>query len=101
MSPPSEPIARSEAAQEFGRQFMRNVERMAADRWVRSIDVYRRTIDELPNNAYVRHIQEKSARAMTVTAVIERIREAEFPHLEREKRGSYSAAPVFYRVSSR
>ena len=90
----------SEAAKEFGRHFLRVIERKSNGEWVRAREAFTATMKELEDNAYVVYIKEVTARQIKVTYVVEERREKEFPHIERRKDGTHQSAPVYYRAPS-
>jgi hypothetical protein len=48
---------------------------------------------------YVAQLKAKPTRRISLSATVERIRSAEFPHLERCQAGARRNAPLFYRVA--
>lgn len=86
-------------AEAFARLLLQTVERLAAGGgWVRARAALDQTVAAHPHHPYVASIEAKPARRIGLSAVAERIRAAEFPHLERRKAGLRRNAPVFYRI---
>jgi hypothetical protein len=95
------PMARSLAreAEDFARLMLQTVERLGQDgSWVRAAQAFEQTIAEHPEHVYVARLQAKPSRRIGLRAVAERIRAAEFPHLERRQAGARRNAPLFYRI---
>ena len=91
--------ARGADAEDFARLFLRTVETLARDGgWVGARDAYERAVEAHSEHPYVIHVREKPARKIGLAAAIERIREREFPHVERRKAGTRRNAPVYYRT---
>jgi hypothetical protein len=85
-------------SREFARHFFQVVEELGRDDWVSASDAFKRTIAAHPDHPYVAYLKGNRARKAGFSAAAERIREAEFPRLERRKAGTRKNAPVFYRV---
>ena len=97
-------MARSLArdAEDFARLLLQTVERLGQDgAWVRAADALEQTLAAHPEHAYVVQLQAKPTRRIGLSAVAERVRAAEFPHVERRKVGARRNAPVFYRTARR
>jgi hypothetical protein len=94
-------MARSLArdAEDFARLMLQTVERLDRDGgWVRATEAFEQTLTDHPDHAYVAQLQAKPARRIGLSAAVERLRVAEFPHIERRKAGNRRNAPVFYRI---
>ncbi|MGH6944437.1 MAG: hypothetical protein ACREH6_09485 [Geminicoccaceae bacterium] len=86
-------------AEDFARRFLETVEARGRDGgWVKAREAFELTIEAHPEHPYVAHVQEKPARKIGLAAVVERLREREFPHVERRKAGTRRNAPVYYRT---
>jgi hypothetical protein len=83
---------------DFARHFFHVVEELGRDDWVSASDAFQRTIAAHPDHPYVAWLQVNRARKAGFSAAAERIREVEFPRIERRKTGTRRNAPVFYRV---
>lgn len=97
-------MARSLArdAEDFARLLLQTVERLGHDgAWVRAGQALEQTLAEHPDHVYVAQLQAKPTRRIGLSAVTERVRAAEFAHLERRKAGARRNAPVFYRIAKR
>jgi hypothetical protein len=95
-------MARSLArdAEDFARLMLQTVERLGQDgSWVRAAHAFEQTLVEHPDHVYVARLQAKPSRRIGLSAVAERVRAAEFPHLERRQAGARRNAPLFYRVA--
>jgi hypothetical protein len=95
------PMARSLAreAEEFARLMLQTVERLGQDgSWVRAAEAFEQTVAAHPEHLYVARLQAKPSRRIGLRAVAERIRAAEFPHVERRQAGARRNAPLFYRI---
>jgi hypothetical protein len=95
-------MARSLArdAEDFAQLILRTVERLVQDgRWVPAGEALEQTLAEHPEHAYVAQLRAKPARRIGLSIITERVRAAEFPHLERRKAGIRRNAPVFYRIA--
>jgi len=68
--------------------------------WVRGIDAFNAAIatEQCRKLGWVRYIEGKPKARIAVTRVIERLMQDEFHDIEKEKRGSYQFAPVFFRL---
>ena len=87
-------------AEDFARLMLRTVERLGQDGgWVRAGQAFERTLADHPDHVYVAQLKAKPTRRIGLSAVAERIRAAEFPHLERRQAGARRNAPLFYRVA--
>jgi hypothetical protein len=96
------PMARSLArdAEDFARLMLQNVERLGQDGgWVRAAHAFEQTLADHPDHVYVAQLQAKPTRRIGLSAVAERIRATEFPHLERRQAGTRRNAPLFYRIA--
>ena len=94
-------MARSLArdAEDFARLMLQTMERLGRDGgWVRATEAFEQTLGDHPDHGYVAQLQAKPTRRIGLSAVVERLRLAEFPHLERRKAGNRRNAPVFYRI---
>lgn len=94
-------MARSLArdAEDFARLMLQTMERLGRDGgWVRATQAFEQTLGDHPDHAYVAQLQDKPTRRIGLNGVVERMRVAEFPHLERRKAGTRRNAPVFYRI---
>lgn len=96
---PSKAVRHSEDAKDFGRQFLRIVERQSRGEWVPARDVFKAAILEHSDNPYVAYLTENTARQIKVTHVVEERRAAEFPGIERRKDGTHQGARVYYRTT--
>lgn len=95
-------MARSLArdAEDFARLMLQTVERLGRDGgWVRAAHAFEQTLTDHPDHAYVAQLQAKPSRRIGLSAVAERVRVAEFSHLERRKAGTRRNAPLFYRIA--
>jgi hypothetical protein len=96
------PMARSLArdAEDFARLMLHTVERLGQDGgWVRGAHAFEQTLADHPDHVYVAALNAKPARRIGLSVVAERIRAAEFPHLERRQAGARRNAPLFYRIA--
>jgi hypothetical protein len=93
-------MAATVAAQtrDFARRFLEVVLERGRDDWLSAKDAFERTIAAHPDHPYVAYVQANRARRAGFSAAAERIREQEFPQIERRKLGTRRNAPVFYRV---
>jgi hypothetical protein len=96
-------MATTVAAQtrDFARHFLQVVLELGRDDWVSANAAFERTIAAHPDHPYVAYVQANRARKAGFSASAERIREQEFPQIERRKVGTRRNAPVFYRVGRR
>ncbi|HLT03316.1 MAG TPA: hypothetical protein VK001_14125 [Geminicoccaceae bacterium] len=91
------PLARD--AEDFARLMLQTTERLGRDGgWVRATDAFERTLSEHPDHPWVAQVREKPTRRIALSAAVERLRVAEFPHIERRKTGNRRNAPVSYRI---
>jgi hypothetical protein len=96
------PMARSLArdAEDFARLMLQTVERLGQEgAWVRAAHAFEQTVAEHPDHMYVAQLRAKPTRRIGLSAVAERIRAAEFPHLERRQAGARRNAALFYRIA--
>jgi hypothetical protein len=96
------PMARSLArdAEDFARLMLHTVERLGQDGgWVRAGQAFEQTLAAHPDHVYVALLKAKPSRRIALSAIAERVRAAEFPHLERRQAGARRNAPLFYRVA--
>ena len=85
-------------AQDFARLMFQTIERLGQDGgWVRARAAFDQTAADHPDHVYVARIEARPARRIGSYAAAERVREAEFPHIERRKVGTRRNAPVMYR----
>ena len=66
--------------------------------WIRATDAFEQTLSNLPDHPYIGHLRAKPTRRIGLSGIVERLRTAEFPHIERRKAGNRRNAPVFYRI---
>jgi hypothetical protein len=95
-------MARSLArdAEDFARLMLQTVERLGQDGgWVRAREAFEQTVADHPDHVYVAQVKAKPARRIGLFAAAERLRTAEFGHLERRKVGTRRNAPVMYRIA--
>ena len=95
-------MARSLArdAEDFARLMLHTVERLGEDGgWVRAAHAFEQTLAAHPDHVYVAQLKAKPTRRIGLSAVVERLRVAEFPHLERRKAGTRRNAALFYRIA--
>jgi hypothetical protein len=93
-------MAGTAAAQtrDFARRFFQVVLERGGESWVAASDAFERTAAAHADHPYVAYIQANRARRAGFAAAAERIREQEFPQIERRKAGTRRNAPVFYRI---
>jgi hypothetical protein len=93
-------MASTAAAQtrDFARRFFEVVLERGGESWVAASDAFERTVAAHADHPYVAYIQANRARRAGFTAAAERVREQEFPQIERRKAGTRRNAPVFYRI---
>ena len=93
----AQPIARD--AEDFARLMLQTVEGLGAGgEWVAARHAFERTAVEHPDHPYLGHIAAKPGRRIGLSAITERLRAAEFAHIERRKAGTKRNAPVLYRT---
>ena len=93
----AQPIARD--ALDFARLILQTVERLGAGgEWVPARVAFERAAADHPDHPYLGHIAAKPGRRIGLSAIAERLRAAEFAHIERRKTGTRRNAPVLYRV---
>jgi hypothetical protein len=94
-------MARSLArdAEDFARLLLQTIERLSRDgSWIRATDAFEQTLSNQPDHAYIMQLRAKPSRRIGLSGTVERVRTAEFPHIERRKAGNRRNAPVFYRI---
>jgi hypothetical protein len=93
-------MASTVAAQtrDFARRFFQVVLELGGEGWVAASDAFARTAAAHADHPYLAYIGANRARRAGFAAVAERIREQEFPQIERRKAGLRRNAPVFYRI---
>ena len=94
-------MARSLAreAEDFARLMLQTIERLSQDgSWIRATDAFEQTLGNQADHAYVSQLRAKPTRRIGLSGIVERLRTAEFPHIERRKAGNRRNAPVFYRI---
>jgi hypothetical protein len=85
--------------EDFARLFFREIEACAEPgTWVPAGLLFTQTLDVHADHPYARAIETKPGRRIGFTKASERVRRAEFPHIERRKTGLRRNAPVFFRV---
>jgi hypothetical protein len=95
-------MARSLArdAEDFARLMLQTIEQLSREGgWIRGTDAFDQALNDHPDHAYVAQLRAKPTRRIGLSAVIERLRLAAFPHIERRKAGNRRNAPVFYRIA--
>jgi hypothetical protein len=95
-------MARSLArdAEDFARLMLQTIEQLSQDGgWIRGTDAFDRALNDHPDHAYVAQLRAKPTRRIGLSAAVERLRMAEFAHIERRKAGNRRSAPVFYRIA--
>jgi hypothetical protein len=95
------PMAQSLArdAEDFARLMFQTIERLGQDGgWVRARSAFEQTAADHSGHVYVARIAAKPARRISLSVAAERVRAAEFPHIERRKVGTRRNAPVMYRI---
>ena len=80
---------------DFARCFFQVILERGGESWVAASDAFERTATAHADHPYVAYIR---ARRAGFAAAAERVREKEFPPMERRKAGTRRNAPVFYRV---
>jgi hypothetical protein len=96
------PMARSLArdAEDFARLMLHTVERLGQDGgWVPAGQAFEQTLAQHSDHVFITQLQAKPSRRIGLSAVAERVRAAEFPHLERRKAGTRRNAPLYYRIA--
>ena len=95
-------MAATVAAQtrDFARRFFQVVLERGDD-WVAASDAFERAAAAHPDHPYLAYIGAHRARKAGFAAAAEKVREREFPQVERRKAGTRRNAPVFYRVGRR
>jgi hypothetical protein len=83
---------------DFARCFFQVVLERGGEGWVAASDAFERTATAHADHPYVAYIQANRARRAGFAAAAERVREQEFPQIERRKAGTRRNAPVFYRI---
>jgi hypothetical protein len=93
-------MASTVAAQtrDFARRFFQMILELGREDWVAASDAFERTLTAHLDHPYVAYVQANRARRAGFAAAAERVREQEFPQIERRKAGTRRNAPVFYRV---
>ena len=90
------PIARD--AEEFARLMLRTLEQGGAQGdWTTLRELFDLTAARHPQHAYVGLVAAKPVRRSALSAPLERLREAEFPQIERRRDGHQRGAAVLYR----
>ena len=95
-------MARSLAreAEDFARLMLQTIERLSQDgSWIRATDAFEQTLGNQADHAYISQLRAKPTRRIGLSGIVERLRTAEFPHIERRKAGNRRNAPVFYRIA--
>lgn len=94
------PMETTQAAQtrDFARRFFSLIEALDSAEWLAANDAFARTLSTYPNHPYAAYVQSNRARRAGFSAAAEKIRQAEFPQIERRKAGTRRNAPVFYRT---
>jgi hypothetical protein len=93
----AQPIARD--AEDFARLLLQTVERLGAGgEWVAARDAFERAAADHPDHPYLGHLAAKPGRRIGLSAVTERLRAAEYAHIERRKAGTKRNTPVLYRT---
>jgi hypothetical protein len=83
---------------DFARRFFQVVLELGGGDWLTANDAFERTVAAHPDHPYVAYVQANRARRAGFSATAERVREREFPQIERRKAGTRRNAPVLYRV---
>ena len=90
------PIARD--AEDFARLMLETLEqRGPAGDWITARELFEQTAERHPAHAYVGLVAARPARRNALSATLERLRAAEFPHLEQRRDGDQRSAAVLYR----
>jgi hypothetical protein len=88
--------------EDFARLFFREIEACAEPgTWVPAGLLFAQTLDVHADHPYARDLETKPGRRIGFTKASERVRRAEFPHIERRKTGLRRNAPVFFRVRAK
>ena len=66
--------------------------------WVAASVAFNHAIERHNNLEWVRYIRSKPRGKIPMTQAIKRVMDSSFPDIERDKRGNYRSAPVFFRV---
>jgi hypothetical protein len=88
----------AEHTRDFARRFFLVIEQLGREDWLSANAAFERAVAEHPHHPYVAYIQANRVRKAGFSAAAERVREAEFPQIERRKAGTRKNAPVYYRV---
>jgi hypothetical protein len=83
---------------DFARRFFQVVLELGCKDWVAASEAFERTLTAHADHPYATYVQANRARKAGFAAAAERVREQEFPQIERRKAGTRRNAPVFYRV---
>lgn len=83
---------------DFARHFFQTVLERGDEEWVAASDAFERTAAAHADHPYLAYLQVNRARRAGFAAIAERVREREFPQIERRKAGTRRNAPVFYRI---
>lgn len=90
------PIARD--AEDFARLMLQTLEQRGAEGgWMTGRELFEQTAARHPEHAYVGLVAAKPARRNALSAPLERLREAQFPHIERRKENDQRGAAMLYR----
>jgi hypothetical protein len=86
-------------AEAFARLMLHTVERLGHDGgWVRARDALDQTLADHPDHAFVAQLKAKPTRRIGLFAAAERLRGAEFAHIERRKVGTRRTTLIAYRI---
>lgn len=92
-------MALARDAEDFARLMLQTIERLGRNgAWVRATDAFEQTLTAHPDHPFVAQLRAKPSRRIALSAALERLRLAEFPHLERRKAANRRNAPVSYRI---
>jgi hypothetical protein len=83
---------------DFARCYLQMILDLGRDDWVAASEAFERTLSAHPDHPYVAYLRANPARRAGFSATAERVREEEFPQIQRRKAGTRRNAPVFYRV---
>lgn len=83
---------------DFARRFFALIEETNLHEWTPANEIFARAVATYPDHAYVAHVGADRVRKAGFARAAERIRQAEFPQIERRKAGIRKNAPVFYRI---